>query len=303
VRTAGLEPPRPRRWSDREIVEALRDWAARYDRPPLSSDWRHAAPDHPSVALAQRRFGSWRAALDAAGLAPRRPEWTRERVLAAIRTHIDRHRRPPLSSQWRRPDGDETPPTHLVIIASAHGARPSRPQRPAGTELPRRTAGAGPLDKHGLSHSDGPLPHVDAPATRFPAPLWARQRLPCCQAIVVLADIPTMEAVTAQRISFVDPGSSYAYRPPDTEDYRRRCESCVQNRSPFLLALCGLAALAAAMQPAIAARPAAAADRDCSDFENQRQAQDYFVDRGGPAQDPDRLDGDGDGMACVIYSR
>ena len=134
LRAAGLEPPPARRWNDGEIVEALREWAARHDRPPLSSDWRHAAPDHPSAALARRRFGSWRAALDAAGLAPQRTEWTRERVLDAIRTHIDRHGRPPLSSQWRRPDSDEIPPTHVVInrfgswraAIAASTARPDR---------------------------------------------------------------------------------------------------------------------------------------------------------------------------------
>src|SRR5687768_3329050 len=41
-----------------------------------------------------------------------------------------------------------------------------------------------------------------------------------------------------------------------------------------------------------------AADRDCSDFDTQRQAQRYFISRGGPARDPDNLDSDGDGIAC-----
>nr|MDP8943388.1 thermonuclease family protein [Actinomycetota bacterium] len=39
-------------------------------------------------------------------------------------------------------------------------------------------------------------------------------------------------------------------------------------------------------------------DRDCSDFASQRAAQDYFLSRGGPDRDPDRLDADGDGVAC-----
>lgn len=43
---------------------------------------------------------------------------------------------------------------------------------------------------------------------------------------------------------------------------------------------------------------AAQADRDCDDFDNQRQAQNYFRDRGGPNSDPDRLDSDSDGKAC-----
>lgn len=39
-------------------------------------------------------------------------------------------------------------------------------------------------------------------------------------------------------------------------------------------------------------------DRDCSDFSTQQQAQTYYEAHGGPAQDPDRLDADGDGRAC-----
>ena len=39
-------------------------------------------------------------------------------------------------------------------------------------------------------------------------------------------------------------------------------------------------------------------DRDCGDFATQRQAQLYFISIGGPAVDPDRLDSDGDGIAC-----
>jgi endonuclease YncB( thermonuclease family) len=58
-------------------------------------------------------------------------------------------------------------------------------------------------------------------------------------------------------------------------------------------------AVSLALASGIAASPTArAADRDCSDFDNQAAAQDYFIDRGGPGSDPDRLDGDGDGVAC-----
>jgi hypothetical protein len=115
LRAAGLEPPPGRRWSDAEIVDAMRPWTTRHGRPPLSSDWRRGAADHPTAALAQGRFGSWHAALETAGVAPAGGTWTRARVLQAIRTHIDRNGRPPLGSDWRRPDDDESPPTHVVI--------------------------------------------------------------------------------------------------------------------------------------------------------------------------------------------
>jgi len=39
-------------------------------------------------------------------------------------------------------------------------------------------------------------------------------------------------------------------------------------------------------------------DRDCGDFKSQRQAQRFYEAAGGPAQDPHRLDGDGNGVAC-----
>jgi hypothetical protein len=39
-------------------------------------------------------------------------------------------------------------------------------------------------------------------------------------------------------------------------------------------------------------------DADCADFPTQSAAQHYFVDHGGPSQDPSGLDADGDGVAC-----
>src|SRR5918992_2693658 len=45
-----------------------------------------------------------------------------------------------------------------------------------------------------------------------------------------------------------------------------------------------------------AATPAAAQDRDCSDFDSQAEAQDFF-ENAGPG-DPHRLDADHDGRAC-----
>jgi hypothetical protein len=59
-----------------------------------------------------------------------------------------------------------------------------------------------------------------------------------------------------------------------------------------------LAALAAVIALAFTAVPASAADRDCSDFNTWRQAQNFFKKHGGPKYDPHRLDGDDDGIAC-----
>ena len=39
-------------------------------------------------------------------------------------------------------------------------------------------------------------------------------------------------------------------------------------------------------------------DRNCSDFTTWQEAQDFFLSEGGPEEDPHRLDGNKDGIAC-----
>jgi excalibur calcium-binding domain-containing protein len=65
-------------------------------------------------------------------------------------------------------------------------------------------------------------------------------------------------------------------------------------RRPPLICLAALAIAAALLLPATAS----AADKDCANFKNQRAAQFFFLRHGGPQEDPDRLDGDNDGVAC-----
>ncbi len=72
--------------------------------------------------------------------------------------------------------------------------------------------------------------------------------------------------------------------------------SDVQRRLAVIAVLCF--GLVVAVQPAAGTPAVRPADRDCSDFDSQAEAQRYFVDRGGPDSDPDRLDADGDGRAC-----
>ena len=55
----------------------------------------------------------------------------------------------------------------------------------------------------------------------------------------------------------------------------------------------------AAPTPTIAPTPAPAfEDRDCSDFDSWQEAQDFFLSKGGPDDDPHRLDRNRDGVAC-----
>ena len=39
-------------------------------------------------------------------------------------------------------------------------------------------------------------------------------------------------------------------------------------------------------------------DRNCGDFDGWAEAQAFYEAAGGPASDPHRLDGNGDGVAC-----
>lgn len=60
----------------------------------------------------------------------------------------------------------------------------------------------------------------------------------------------------------------------------------------------GLVALAGLVVIGFASPAVAVPDRDCSDFDTQRQAQKFYLDQGGPKSDPHRLDADDDGRAC-----
>jgi Excalibur calcium-binding domain/Thrombospondin type 3 repeat len=57
-------------------------------------------------------------------------------------------------------------------------------------------------------------------------------------------------------------------------------------------------AISALVPSGAAAVPASAAAVNCSDFSTQAGAQTYFLSLGGPASDPEGLDGDNDGIAC-----
>jgi endonuclease YncB( thermonuclease family) len=66
--------------------------------------------------------------------------------------------------------------------------------------------------------------------------------------------------------------------------------------APLVLAL--LAGLLALLGAVGIASPAAAVDKDCGDFDTQKQAQDFYL-ANDPANDPHQLDGsDNDGIVC-----
>jgi hypothetical protein len=85
-----------KRWTRLLIVQAITSWAELYGAPPAASDWnpamarrqgrpdraeRHAAGDWPFASTVVRYFGSWGAAIEAAGWHSRPPGNAQEAIL------------------------------------------------------------------------------------------------------------------------------------------------------------------------------------------------------------------------------
>jgi hypothetical protein len=117
--------PGPRdgfRWTDETIAYAFELWHRRHLCSPTVDEWRRAGHDHPSVTTVRQVFGSWNAAVEAAGFRPRRPgearraapvtaarseptaavRWSRETTVAALRVWAESWGRSPSLEQWRR---------------------------------------------------------------------------------------------------------------------------------------------------------------------------------------------------------
>lgn len=71
LEVAGFEPHR-RDWSRDEIVAALLLFSKRHGRAPRYTEWQRAPeagePSRPTATTAATRFGSWKAALEVAGV-------------------------------------------------------------------------------------------------------------------------------------------------------------------------------------------------------------------------------------------
>ena len=103
-RCAARESSRPR-FTRQEVLDAIRAWAAATGEPPRLEEWAPSSdpesrwarefPRWPSYMTARTHFGSWAAALEAAGYAPHRRSWDRESIVEALRA-LDR---PPLHSE------------------------------------------------------------------------------------------------------------------------------------------------------------------------------------------------------------
>jgi hypothetical protein len=87
---------RPPERSREEVVAAIRAWAREAGGPPTQDEW--ASPDDPrwpSYVTVKTHFGTWRAALEAAGFRANRRLWTHAEIAEALRHWARLYGRPP----------------------------------------------------------------------------------------------------------------------------------------------------------------------------------------------------------------
>lgn len=98
---------------------------------------------------------------------------------------------------------------------------------------------------------------------------------------------------------------AYVYPPNDkyVEEFRK-IESTAKSKEIGIWSIDGYVTekgFNAKAVPAKVKRPSSnttGPDRDCKDFSSQEEAQAFYEAAGGPAKDPHRLDGDGNGLVC-----
>jgi len=137
LEAAGIQPAPKRRWTRKAIIEALRRYAEEFGRPPAYDLLRLPPAGYPSSKRASKVFGSWSAALEAAGLtsAPggrRVSVWPAERIVAAVRDFAERMGRPPVQEDFGR-DGLPSEAIACRVFGTLGRAREA-----AGVPLERR---------------------------------------------------------------------------------------------------------------------------------------------------------------------
>ena len=139
IQQAGLVPQKAKQvhWTDAAILDALRRWADAHG-VPSSSDWSARSPGRPTHALVVRRFGSWEAALLAAGLQqPAAERWSAEQIIDALQSWAQINGQPPCAMDWKRAAPEHPNRVHvwkrfgswnMALQAAGLPTSPERPQ-------------------------------------------------------------------------------------------------------------------------------------------------------------------------------
>lgn len=121
-------------WTPKLIVAAIQEWAEIHGQPPTRDMWRgKSKPSErgrwPSANSVDRNFGSWNAAIAAAGFEPRaqgenrrkvypkrKREWTPEEIIALIQQETHEQGLPPALAEWRGRSEERPDPREVAAI-------------------------------------------------------------------------------------------------------------------------------------------------------------------------------------------
>ena len=150
-------------WNRERIIESLQQWYAEHGQVPAKvADWGRAGPHHPSASSVDREFGSWNAAVVAAGLRPNRPgnrpRQTRDEMADSI---LD----------WYMERGSW--PTKVEWDASLPVVSTQVFEREFGSWLAARSAAGW---RRRCRNCDAPLPPIGRARPRRPRRLWCSER-------------------------------------------------------------------------------------------------------------------------------
>jgi hypothetical protein len=110
------------------VIGAITAWASDTGAAPLANDWllgqgKWAAeyPRWPTTAQVRETFGTWNAAITAAGYTPRAARWSAAQIVAAAKAWSVRHDRPPRLEDWRRTARDRSHPSSKAALQAFGG--------------------------------------------------------------------------------------------------------------------------------------------------------------------------------------
>ena len=118
LEAAGHQPNR-KLWGRHEIVDALRLWTRQHGRPPKQSELAYGSTGLPTARTIRAHWGSYAAALEAAGVSPSRRRWSADRIIAAMRQWKRIHGQLPTSREW---DGATAEHPHATTVLQRFGS-------------------------------------------------------------------------------------------------------------------------------------------------------------------------------------
>ena len=105
------------------VLAAIRAWARETGAPPHAKEWMLPGgkweaeyPRWPALHQVKQNFGSWNAAITAAGLDARQRRWSPPEVLDAARDWAHTHGRPPRLDEWRHVASDGSHPSTTPVL-------------------------------------------------------------------------------------------------------------------------------------------------------------------------------------------